>query len=117
DITIDEFSNFPLEEPETPVNQSHQKITSLSELLGITSTPVQLDSSLSEPLNTTPKLINQPLQNPDLLSDLPSELGEALNAITSQIALKTLEIEEEIYPTPLPPLATNEAIAIELVTS
>ena len=114
DIPIDEFSNFPLEEPETPVNQSHQKITSLSELLGITSTPVQLDSSLSEPLNTTPKLINQPLQNPDLLSDLPSELGEALNAITSQIALKTLEIEEEIYPTPLPPLATNEAIAIEL---
>jgi phosphate transport system substrate-binding protein len=114
DIPIDEFSNSPLEEPETPVTQSNKKITSLSELLGITSTSVKPDGSPSKLLNTTPESVNQPLQNQDLLSDLPSELGEALNAITSQIALKTLEIEDEIYPTPLHPPATNEAIAIEL---
>ncbi|MBS3027273.1 MAG: DUF4912 domain-containing protein [Dolichospermum sp. DET50] len=114
DIPIDEFSNSPLEEPETPVTQSNKKITSPSELLGVTSTPVQPDGSLSQLLNTTPEPVNQPLQNQNLASDLPSELGEALNAITSQIALKTLEIEEGIYPTPLYSPVTNEAIAIEL---
>ena len=114
DIPIDEFSNSPLEEPETPVTQSNKKITSLSELLGVTSTPVQPDGSLSQLLNTTPEPVNQPLQNQNLASDFPSELGEALNAITSQIALQTLEIEEGIYPTPLYSPVTNEAIAIEL---
>jgi phosphate transport system substrate-binding protein len=114
DIPIDEFSNAPLAAPETPVTESHQKTTSLLELLGITSTPVNPDGNLSQLLDTTPVPVNQPLQNPNLLSDLPSELGAALNAITSQIALKTLEIEEEISPTPLHPLDTNEAIAVNL---
>jgi len=110
DISTDEVSNFLLEAPELPVTKSNQNITSLSELLGITSTPVKPDSSLSELLNTTPKPVNQPPQN----QDLPSELGEALNAINSPIALTQLEIEEEIYPTLLHPTATNEDIAIEL---
>ncbi len=110
DIPTDEFSNSLLEAPATKSNQ----ITSLSELLGITSTQVKSDSSLSEILNTVPQTVTQPPQNQDLLYDLPSELGEALNAITSQITPKTLEIEEEIYPTPLYPTATDEDIAIEL---
>ena len=110
DISTDEVSNFLLEAPELPVTKSHQKITSLSELLGITPTPVKPDTSLSELLNTTPKPVNQPPQN----QDLPSELGEALNAINSPIALTQLEIEEDIYPTLLHPTATNEDIAIEL---
>ena len=117
-ISTNEVRNAPLETPEKPATKSNQKITSLSELLGITSTPVKPDNSPPEVLNPTPiptpKTVTQPPQNQDLASDLPSELGEALNAITSQINLKTLAVEEEIYPTPLQPLATNEAIAIEL---
>ncbi|MTJ48714.1 substrate-binding domain-containing protein [Dolichospermum sp. UHCC 0259] len=135
DISTNEVSNIPLEAPETPVTpatQSHQKITSLSELLGITSTPVKPDNNLTEVLNLTPtpQPVSQPPQTQDLLSDLPPdlppdlspdlsydlpfELGEALNAITSQMTLNTPEIEEEIYPTPLHLPATNEAIAMEL---
>ncbi|MDB9309987.1 DUF4912 domain-containing protein [Aphanizomenon sp. CS-733/32] len=120
DISSNEVSNIPLEAPETPVTKSHQKITSLSELLGITSTPVKPDNSLTEVLNLvpTPQPVSQSSQTQDLSSDLPSdlpfELGEALNAITSQITLNTPEIEEEIYPTPWHLEATNEAIAMEL---
>jgi phosphate transport system substrate-binding protein len=132
DIPTNEVSNDPLTGLETPVTKSHQKITSLSELLGITSTPVKPDNSLTEVLNLTPtpQPVSQPPQTqdilsdlqpdlspdlqPDLSSDLPFELGEALNAITGQITLNTPEIEEEIYPTPLPLPATNEAIAMEL---
>ncbi|MDM3848177.1 MAG: DUF4912 domain-containing protein [Aphanizomenon gracile PMC638.10] len=120
DISSNEVSNIPLEAPETPVTKSHQKITSLSELLGITSTPVKPDNSLTEVLNLipTPQPVSQSSQTQDLSSDLPSdlpfELGEALNAITSQITLNTPEIEEEIYPTPWHLSATNEAIAMEL---
>jgi phosphate transport system substrate-binding protein len=120
DISTNEVSNDPLEGLETPVTKSHQKITSLSELLGITSTPVKPDNSLTEVLNLipTPQPVSQSSQTQDLSSDLPSdlpfELGEALNAITSQITLNTPEIEEEIYPTPWHLSATNEAIAMEL---
>jgi phosphate transport system substrate-binding protein len=116
DISSNEVSNIPLEAPETPVTKSHQKITSLSELLGITSTPVKPDNSLTEVLNLipTPQPVSQSSQTQDLSSDLPFELGEALNAITSQITLNTPEIEEEIYPTPWHLSATNEAIAMEL---
>ncbi|MBD2281258.1 MULTISPECIES: substrate-binding domain-containing protein [Nostocales] len=120
DISSNEVSNIPLEAPETPVIKSNQKITSLSELLGITSTPVKSDNSITEVLNLTqaPQPVSQSPQTQDLLSDLssdlPFELGEALNAITSEITFNTAEIEEEIYPTPLPLPATNEAIAMEL---
>ena len=116
DISRNEVSNIPLEAPETPVIKSNQKITSLSELLGITSTPVKSDKSITEVLNLTqaPQPVSQSPQTQDLLSDLPFELGEALNAITSEITFNTPEIEEEIYPTPLPLPATNEAIAMEL---
>jgi phosphate transport system substrate-binding protein len=120
DISTNEVSNDPLEGLETPVTKSHQKIISLSELLGITSTPVKPDNSLTEVLNLipTPQPVSQSSQTQDLSSDLPSdlpfELGEALNAITSQITLNTPEIEEEIYPTPWHLSATNEAIAMEL---
>jgi len=124
DIPTNEVSNDPLEGLETPVTKSNQKIASLSELLGITSTPVKPDNNLIEVLNLTPtpQPVSQSPQTQDLLSDLPSdsssdlpfELGEALNAITSQITLNTPKIEEEIYPTPLPLPATNEAIAMEL---
>ena len=48
DISRNEVSNIPLEAPETPVIKSNQKITSLSELLGITSTPVKSDKSITE---------------------------------------------------------------------
>ncbi|UUO13503.1 substrate-binding domain-containing protein [Dolichospermum heterosporum] len=116
DISRNEVSNIPLEAPETPVIKSNQKITSLSELLGITSTPVKSDKSITEVLNLTqaPQPVSQSPQTQDSLSDLPFELGEALNAITSEITFNTPEIEEEIYPTPLPLPATNEAIAMEL---
>jgi len=112
-IPTTEFSNAPLEVPEPPANKSHS-ITSLSELLGIAPTPVKPDNKLSEDLNAILKPVKHPPQNQDLSSDLPSELGEALNAINSQIAVKTLETEEEISPTPLYPPDTNEAIATEL---
>ncbi|BAZ86267.1 substrate-binding domain-containing protein [Dolichospermum compactum] len=120
DISTNEVSNVPLEALERPVTKSNQKITSLSELLGITPTPVKPDNSVTEVLNLTqtPQPVSQSRQTQDLLSDLPIdlpfELGEALNAITSQITLNTPEIEEEIYPTPLHLPATNEAIAMEL---
>ncbi|MEI6441611.1 MAG: substrate-binding domain-containing protein [Nostocales cyanobacterium ELA583] len=113
DISPNNVSNTPLETTKTPKTRSHQNITSLSELLGINSTPVRPDISLSELPNTTPTPVNQPLQNQDLLSDLPAELEEALNAISNQIVIETLEIEE-ISPTPLQPPATNDAIAANL---
>jgi phosphate transport system substrate-binding protein len=112
-IPIDEFSSSLLESPEAPVTP-HKQITSLSELLGITPTPVKPDSSLSELLNTATKTVNQTPQNQNLSSDLSSELDEALNPIINEITLKTPQIEEEISPTPLRPTPTNEAIAIEL---
>ena len=106
-INTDEFTDTSLDLAETPATRSHA-ITSLSELLGIAPTPVK-----SEDLNAI-LTVNNPPQNQDLSSNLPSELGEALNAITSPITAKTVATEEEISPTPLSPLDTNEALATEL---
>ncbi|MFN6219784.1 MAG: substrate-binding domain-containing protein [Aphanizomenon sp.] len=107
-INTDEFTDTSLDLAETPATRSHA-ITSLSELLGIAPTPVK-----SEDLNAILKPVKNPPQNQDLSSNLPSELGEALNAITSPITAKTVVTEEEISPTPLYPLDINEAIATEL---
>ncbi|MFN5871030.1 MAG: substrate-binding domain-containing protein [Aphanizomenon sp.] len=107
-INTDEFTDTSLDLAETPATRPHA-ITSLSELLGIAPTPVK-----SEDLNAILKPVNNPPQNQDLSSNLPSELGEALNAITSPITAKTVVTEEEISPTPLYPLDINEAIATEL---
>ena len=107
-INTDEFTDTSLDLAETPATRPHA-ITSLSELLGIAPTPVK-----SEDLNAILKPVNNPPQNQDLSSNLPSELGEALNAITSPITAKTVATEEEISPTPLYPLDINEAIATEL---
>jgi len=107
-INTDEFTDTSLDLAETPATRSHA-ITSLSELLGIAPTPVK-----SEDLNAILKPVKNPPQNQDLSSNLPSELGEALNAITSPITAKTVATEEEISPTPLYPLDINEAIATEL---
>jgi phosphate transport system substrate-binding protein len=107
-INTDEFTDTSLDLAETPATRPHA-ITSLSELLGIAPTPVK-----SEDLNAILKPVKNPPQNQDLSSNLPSELGEALNAITSPITAKTVATEEEISPTPLYPLDINEAIATEL---
>jgi phosphate transport system substrate-binding protein len=107
-INTDEFTDTSLDLAETPATKPHA-ITSLSELLGIAPTPVK-----SEDLNAILKPVKNPPQNQDLSSNLPSELGEALNAITSPITAKTVVTEEEISPTPLYPLDINEAIATEL---
>jgi phosphate transport system substrate-binding protein len=116
DTPIAESDNSSLQIPEPPAPVSKPKITSLSELLGLsaTPTPIEEDITLSEFLNTPPTTINQPTEDQYLLSDLPSELGEALNAISNQIDIKTPDIEEEISPTPLNPPATDEDIAMEL---
>jgi phosphate transport system substrate-binding protein len=107
-INTDEFTDTSLDLAETPATRPHA-ITSLSELLGIAPTPVK-----SEDLNAILKPVKNPPQNQDLSSNLPSELGEALNAITSPITAKTVATEEEISPTPLYPLDINEPIATEL---
>ena len=107
-INTDEFTDTSLDLVEPPATRSHA-ITSLSELLGIAPTPVK-----SEDLNAILKPVKNPPQNQDLSSNLPSELGEALNAITSPITAKTVATEEEISPIPLYPLDINEAIATEL---
>ena len=106
-INTDEFTDTSLDLAETPATRSHA-ITSLSELLGIAPTPVK-----SEDLNAILKPVKNPPQNQDLSSNLPSELGEALNAITSPITAKTVATEEEISPTPLYPLDINEPVATE----
>ncbi len=107
-INTDEFTDTSLDLVEPPATRPHA-ITSLSELLGIAPTPVK-----SEDLNAILKPVKNPPQNQDLSSNLPSELGEALNAITSPITAKTVATEEEISPIPLYPLDINEAIATEL---
>jgi Uncharacterized protein conserved in bacteria len=106
-INTDEFTDTSLDLAETPATRSHA-ITSLSELLGIAPTPVK-----SEDLNAILKPVKNPPQNQDLSSNLPSELGEALNAITSPITAKTVATEEEISPIPLYPLDINEPVATE----
>ncbi|WP_371418127.1 substrate-binding domain-containing protein [Anabaena sp. UHCC 0253] len=132
DISNDEFTNSLLEPPAPAPTKN---ITSLSELLGITPSPIQEDHSislselldtppapiqedhaLSEILDTPPTVVNQPPEEENLLDDLPLELGEALNAIDSETQHNTSAqaIAEEILPTPLPPTATDEDIAIEL---
>jgi phosphate transport system substrate-binding protein len=107
-INTDEFTDTSLDLAETPATRSHA-ITSLSELLGIAPTPVK-----SEDLNAILKPVKNPPQNQDLSSNLPSELGEALNAINSPITAKTVVTEEEISPTPLYPPDTNEGVDTEL---
>jgi phosphate transport system substrate-binding protein len=106
-INTDEFTDTSLDLAETPATRSHA-ITSLSELLGIAPTPVK-----SEDLNAILKPVKNPPQNQDLSSNLPSELGETLNAITSPITAKTVATEEEISPIPLYPLDINEPVATE----
>ena len=106
-INTDEFTDTSLDLAETPATRSHA-ITSLSELLGIAPTPVK-----SEDLNAILKPVKNPPQNQDLSSNLPSELGEALNAITSPITAKTVATEEEISPIPLYPLDIDEPVATE----
>ena len=106
-INTDEFTDTSLDLAETPATRPHA-ITSLSELLGIAPTPVK-----SEDLNAILKPVKNPPQNQDLSSNLPSELGEALNAITSPITAKTVATEEEISPIPLYPLDINEPVATE----
>ena len=106
-INTDEFTDTSLDLVEPPATRSHA-ITSLSELLGIAPTPVK-----SEDLNAILKPVKNPPQNQDLSSNLPSELGEALNAITSPITAKTVATEEEISPIPLYPLDINEPVATE----
>jgi len=107
-INTDEFTDTSLDLVEPPATRPHA-ITSLSELLGIAPTPVK-----SEDLNAILKPVKNPPQNQDLSSNLPSELGEALNAITSPITAKTVATEEEISPIPLYPLDTNEGVDTEL---
>ncbi|OBQ45681.1 MAG: hypothetical protein AN484_00275 [Aphanizomenon flos-aquae WA102] len=106
-INTDEFTDTSLDLVEPPATRPHA-ITSLSELLGIAPTPVK-----SEDLNAMLKPVKNPPQNQDLSSNLPSELGEALNAITSPITAKTVATEEEISPIPLYPLDINEPVATE----
>ena len=106
-INTDEFTDTSLDLAETPATRPHA-ITSLSELLGIAPTPVK-----SEDLNAILKPVKNPPQNQDLSSNLPSELGEALNAITSPITAKTVATEEEISPIPLYPLDIDEPVATE----
>jgi phosphate transport system substrate-binding protein len=106
-INTDEFTDTSLDLVEPPATRSHA-ITSLSELLGIAPTPVK-----SEDLNAILKPVKNPPQNQDLSSNLPSELGEALNAITSPITAKTVTTEEEISPIPLYPLDIDEPVATE----
>jgi phosphate transport system substrate-binding protein len=106
-INTDEFTDTSLDLVEPPATRPHA-ITSLSELLGIAPTPVK-----SEDLNAILKPVKNPPQNQDLSSNLPSELGEALNAITSPITAKTVATEEEISPIPLYPLDINEPVATE----
>ena len=106
-INTDEFTDTSLDLVEPPATRPHT-ITSLSELLGIAPTPVK-----SEDLNAILKPVKNPPQNQDLSSNLPSELGEALNAITSPITAKTVATEEEISPIPLYPLDINEPVATE----
>jgi phosphate transport system substrate-binding protein len=106
-INTDEFTDTSLDLAETPATRPHA-ITSLSELLGIAPTPVK-----SEDLNAILKPVKNPPQNQDLSSNLPSELGEALNAITSPITAKTVTTEEEISPIPLYPLDIDEPVATE----
>ena len=106
-INTDEFTDTSLDLAETPATRPHA-ITSLSELLGIAPTPVK-----SEDLNAILKPVKNPPQNQDLSSNLPSELGEALNAINSPITAKTVVTEEEISPIPLYPLDIDEPVATE----
>jgi phosphate transport system substrate-binding protein len=141
DIPTDKLSNSLLEPPEPPANISNRNITSLSELLGITSTPIkedssllevldtfpsQSDSTLSELLNTDSKSDEQPPENEDIPSNLSSELeldqplqNEDISyKLPSELgeALKSIsnQIVEDISPTPLHPTPTDEAIAMEL---
>lgn len=96
--------------------QAQPKITSLSELLGIglTSTSTKQDVTLSQLPDITPTPVNQPSQDQDL-SYLPLELGQALNAIINPTALQpTPDLAEVISPTPLPPKASDDDIAMAL---
>jgi phosphate transport system substrate-binding protein len=111
--TKKELNSQVLETPQAP---PQPKITSLSELLGIsaTSTSTKQDITLSKLPDITPTPVNQPSQDQDL-SYLPLELGQALNAISNPITLQpTPDLEEVISRTPLPSKASNDDIAMAL---
>jgi phosphate transport system substrate-binding protein len=119
DIPIDEFTNSLLETPEpltSTSSESDQKTMSLSELLNRPPAPIREDKyiSLSELLGISFPSTHQSSPTQKLVSDLPSNLEEALNSITNDIELNIPQIAEEILPTPLPSTTTDENIAMEL---
>ncbi|MDB9468614.1 substrate-binding domain-containing protein [Dolichospermum circinale] len=121
DIPIDEFTNSLLETPEPLTStSSDQKTMSLSELLNRPPAPIQAPIkedkyiSLSELLGISFPSNHQSSPTQKLVSDLPSNLEEALNSITNDIELNIPQIAEEILPTPSPSTTTDENIAMEL---
>lgn len=117
DIPIDEFTNSLLETPEPLTStSSDQKTMSLSELLNRPPAPIKEDKyiSLSELLGISFPSTHKSPPTQKLVSDLPSNLEEALNSITNDIELNIPQIAEEILPTPFHPTTTDENIAMEL---
>jgi phosphate transport system substrate-binding protein len=111
--TKKELNSQVLETPQAP---PQPKITSLSELLGMSaiSTSTKQDITLSKFPDITSTPVNQPSQDQDL-SYLPLELGKALNAISNPITLQPKpDLEEVISPTPLPSKASDDDIAMDL---
>lgn len=131
DIPIDEFTNSLLETPEpltSTSSESDQKTMSLSELLNRHPAPIEAPIqtpiqapinedkyiSLSELLGISFPSTHKSPPTQKLVSDLPSNLEEALNSITNDIELNIPQIAEEILPTPFHPTTTDENIAMEL---
>lgn len=135
DIPIDEFTNSLLETPEpltSTSSESDQKTMSLSELLNRHPAPIQAPIqtpiqtpiqapikedkyiSLSELLGISFPSTHKSPPTQKLVSDLPSNLEEALNSISNDIELNIPQIAEEILPTPFHPTTTDENIAMEL---
>ena len=131
DIPIDEFTNSLLETPEpltSTSSESDQKTMSLSELLNRHPAPIEAPIqtpiqapikedkyiSLSELLGISFPSTHKSSPTQKLVSDLPSNLEEALNSISNDIELNIPQIAEEILPTPFHPTTTDENIAMEL---
>lgn len=135
DIPIDEFTNSLLETPEpltSTSSESDQKTMSLSELLNRHPAPIEAPIqtpiqtpiqapikedkyiSLSELLGISFPSTHKSPPTQKLVSDLPSNLEEALNSISNDIELNIPQIAEEILPTPFHPTTTDENIAMEL---
>lgn len=107
-----EFHSKVLQAPLAPPPNQPQ-ITSLLELLGISANP-EVSKPGSELLDIASVPLNQQPQNQNLL-DLPLELGQALNGISSPIPPEAIpDLEAVISPTPLPPQASDDDIAVAL---